>query len=211
MRSHVTWYFSSRTDVEQMKGAEKEKMGKTLRWLSINVNFMWIYYVSIYVPGFCHLDGWNLAESNGEARGKGKIKIFGIFHLEKRAEITRWSTQSEGIDLKRNHLSPTLCDFDFALISHPFLKSARDVEGKLIKHKLVLSKGSASEQRERKWICKMSSEWLTTFIKSEKGIVGWGERDSQAGWEWKLRLVRGRFVSEKFFLVWWTNVREKWK
>jgi hypothetical protein len=31
MRSHVTWYFSSRTDVEQMKGAEKEKMGKTLR------------------------------------------------------------------------------------------------------------------------------------------------------------------------------------
>lgn len=43
MRSHVKWNFLS-TDVAK-------KMRRMLGWLSINVNFMWIYYVSIYV--FC--------------------------------------------------------------------------------------------------------------------------------------------------------------
>lgn len=72
MRSHVKWYFLS-TDTASNKRKEMKENGKTLRWLSINVNFMWIYYVSIYFPAVprCHFAIFL----------NRKIKIFNIFFL----------------------------------------------------------------------------------------------------------------------------------
>ena len=54
MRSHVKWCFSStrqKRNEREKKVQEMKENGKILRWLSINVNFMRIYYVSIYVSG----------------------------------------------------------------------------------------------------------------------------------------------------------------
>lgn len=86
MRSHVKMVlFIHPTHSKWEKKSEErcKKMGKTRRWLSINVNFMRIYYVSIYVSisDLCHP-----AISSGLQIGEWRVfllsgwKIIGHWH-----------------------------------------------------------------------------------------------------------------------------------
>lgn len=115
MRSHVKWYFLF-TDTQHWTEKQMKENGKTLRWLSINVNFMWIYYVFIYFCAFFVLSRLSFNR---------KIKIFSIFRfyryrLRKVKHAIGFLSSKKKKNLVKFNRLMCIRRLRITLISHPF-------------------------------------------------------------------------------------------